>query len=299
MSILNIQPMQIGASGVQPNILLIQTNDVEATILATGYLSGQGQFWAIDFSNYQIAAVYCTDTYTNWYQVQVTSGGVATLVASEANPFAVSVQSVPVVDKHFAVFYGTTGKIIQDLAYVPSDVSKTKVVMASAATTIGRVPQFDDIAGTIGDGPVAANVLLTSAITTPDVGANLIAFDVTVGQAALAAAGSVTLYTSSSTKQYKIRALWANSGGTNFSGGGGDRLLSITDNTTVYSLVPAASLQTLVNAGWGVTALPFPAAAAINVSTAAGASLVAKYSGGTADYTAGSVVISGLLQRVA
>lgn len=143
-----------------------------------------------------------------------------------------------------------------------------------------------------------ADFLLTT-LASPDANANLIAFDITVGQAALAAGASVTLYASSGTKQYKIRSLFVNSNGTNFSGGGGDRLLSITDNTTVYSLIPAASLGTLANTAWGVTELPFPASAAINTSTAAGASIVAKYSGGAADYTAGSVVISGILQRVA
>ena len=136
-------------------------------------------------------------------------------------------------------------------------------------------------------------------ISPPDLASDLIYVDITVGQAALAAAGSVTLRASSGAIQYKIRNIFVNSGGTNFSGGGGDRLLDITDGTTVYSTVPAASLQTLANTAWGVTGLPFPASAAINTSTAAGAALVAKYSGGTADYTAGSVVISLVLERVA
>jgi hypothetical protein len=104
---------------------------------------------------------------------------------------------------------------------------------------------------------------------------------------------------SSGSKRYKIRTLQLNSGGTNFSGGGGDRLGQVTDGTTVYSLIPAATMQSLVNAQWGVTALPNPASAAINTSTAAGANLVFKYSGGTTDYTAGSLVISGIVQRVA
>jgi hypothetical protein len=90
-----------------------------------------------------------------------------------------------------------------------------------------------------------------------------------------------------------------NAGGTNFAGGGGDRLGQIGDGTTIYSVIPAANMQTLTNSAWGGTAVPFPAAAAINVSTAAGANLVFKYNAGTTDYTAGSVVISGILQRVA
>lgn len=148
--------------------------------------------------------------------------------------------------------------------------------------------------------PGAASAgILVSTLTAPDNNANLVRFDVTVGFAALATGGTVTLLASSGAKQYKIINLWVNAGGTNFSGGGGDRLLDITDGTTVYSTIPAASLQTLANTAWGVTELPFPAAAAINTSTAAGASLICEYSGGASDYTAGSVVISGLLQRVA
>lgn len=147
-------------------------------------------------------------------------------------------------------------------------------------------------------GQATGSILVSKVVADP--GANLISFDVTVGQAALAAGGAVALVTSSGAKQYKVRALWLNSGGTNFSGGGGDRLLAISDGTTVYSVVPATDLQTLVNAGWGMsTPLPFPAAAAINTSTVAGQNLRALYSGGTTDYTAGSVVISGIVERVA
>lgn len=145
----------------------------------------------------------------------------------------------------------------------------------------------------------AAGSLLASTLNDADPNANLISFDVTVGQAALAAGGSVILLDSSGAKQYKVRELIVNDGGTNFSGGGGDRLLDISDGTTVYSSIPAASLQTLVNSRWGSAGVPFNATVAANTSTVAGADLIAIYSGGAADYTAGSVVISGILQRVA
>lgn len=145
----------------------------------------------------------------------------------------------------------------------------------------------------------AAGKYLYSSLTSPDQSIDLVSFDTTVGQADLAAGGAVALVTSSGAKQYKLRVLQLNSGGTNFSGGGGDRLGQVTDGTTVYSVIPAATMQSLVNAQWGVTALPNPAAAAINTSTAAGANLSFKYSGGTTDYTAGSLVISGIVQRIA
>jgi len=147
--------------------------------------------------------------------------------------------------------------------------------------------------------PAVAN-LLSAGFANPNTNANLVTFDVTVGQAALASAGTVTLYASTAAKQFKVRMLELESGGTNFSGGGGDRLGQVTDGTSVYSVIPAAVMQSLVNARWGVsTPLPNAASVANNTSTVAGASLVFSYSGGTTDYTAGSLRISGMLERVA
>lgn len=124
-------------------------------------------------------------------------------------------------------------------------------------------------------------------------------FDVTVDAADLATGGSVILVPNvnrfGTTIKFKISNLWVNYGGTNFSGGGGDRLLSITDNTTDFSVIPAATLQALVNAGWGSTDIPYPASASLNTTAN---NLVAKYSGGTTDYTTGSVVISGVVEMV-
>lgn len=174
-----------------------------------------------------------------------------------------------------------------------------KPLISGGALVSGNFPQNSGTAGLVVDSALAVNKLLTSTISTPDVGANLVTFDVTVGQAGLAAAGHVTLITSAGARQYKIRAMYLNSGGTNFSGGGGDRLGQVSDGTTVYSVVPAANMQALTNARWGDTALPFPASAAIFTSTAAGISLFFAYSGGTVDYTTGSLRISILAERVA
>lgn len=162
----------------------------------------------------------------------------------------------------------------------------------------GNLIKANGTGGLTVDAALAANQVLTSSINNPDISIDLISFDVTVGQAALAAAGSVILITSGGSRQYKIRSLQLNSGGTNFSGGSGDRLGQVTDGTTVYSVVPAATMQALTNAQWGVTALPNPASAALNTSTSPAANLVFKYSGGTLDYTAGSLRISGIAQRV-
>lgn len=236
----------------------------------------------------RIARIFCDDTFATIiadnYLVPLQKQGYQ---FTDGDIVAITHESVP-VSKLFNVSI-TPGVI--SLSPISSQIV--------LPVTSGNIAVFDGIKGGLANGPVAGNKVLTSGIVTPDVGSNLITFDVTVGQAALAAGGSVTLVTSSGTKQYKIRSLQLNKGGTNFSGGGGDRLGQVTDGTNVYTLIPAATMQTLTNSRWGDTAIPFPASVAIDTSTAAGANLVFKYSGGTTDYTAGSLVISGLVERVA
>jgi hypothetical protein len=231
-----------------------------------------------------------------------------------------------VVANHIACFTDTAGTVDDDAAtainvgnlQLGQNASAANLVIYPATTTTGTLiigatsnsGAFNTILTNnalgqtttfhLPDPGASSAGILVSTLTAPDNNANLIRFDVTAGFAALATAGTVTLFASSGAKQYKIINLWVNAGGTNFSGGGGDRLLDITDGTTTYSIIPAASLGTLANTAWGVTELPFPAGGvALTTSTAAGASLICQYSGGAADYTAGSVVISGLLQRVA
>jgi hypothetical protein len=190
---------------------------------------------------------------------------------------------------------------VRDVLFVNYDVDGTpgQAVYTVTSTSGGSLIGYTIPAGYL----QAANNLSDVAnaftsVTNLGIG-YLIPFKTVVGQAALASAGSVSLQASTGSQQYRIITLELESGGTNFSGGGGDRLGQVTDGTTVYSVIPAATMQSLVNARWGVTALPNAAAAANATSTAAGASLVFKYSGGTTDYTAGSLTVSGLLLRVA
>jgi len=118
-------------------------------------------------------------------------------------------------------------------------------------------------------------------------------FEVTVGFGDVASAASKTLLDAvDSGEQWKVRELFLSGSGTNFSGGGGDRLLDITDGTTIWTSIPAATLQSLAAARWGDTGVPFPATAAhLTTASAAKTDIVAKYSGGSADYTAGSCTI--------
>lgn len=118
----------------------------------------------------------------------------------------------------------------------------------------------------------------------------------------LATAAHVTLFTATRvTSQYAISNIMLNGvGGTNFSGGGGDRNLAITDGTNVYTVIPAATLQALVNDVWNssTTNVPLPVSIPLNQKTVAGATVYAAYSGGTTDYTAGSVSITLEYERV-
>ncbi|MEW5971570.1 MAG: hypothetical protein AB1706_17100 [Pseudomonadota bacterium] len=88
---------------------------------------------------------------------------------------------------------------------------------------------------------------------------------------------------------------------TSFSGGGGDRLLLITDGTTVWSLMPAATLQAAAAIyRWGDAGLPDPATVSnMCVASVANTAINAKYSGGSADYTAGQIKIKIRYKQVA
>lgn len=303
MPVTHLQVLETGVSSSVPrtpaslkndpaSIVLINTNDTVATVTSTGYLNDAKKLYGNNLLDKSFAIVYTTDEGQQPYQISI-SGNNTSLIAAEGSV------TLPVTDGNFAIFSGTNGTL-KDAGYSATNAAKTKVVMADAATVVDELAAFADTAGTVKTTGVVANTVLWTGIATPDENANLIGFDITVDAASLASAGSVTLHASTGAKQYKIRSLFINSGGTNFSGGGGDRLLSITDGTTDYSVIPAATLQALVNAGWGDgTDLPYPASAAISTSTVAGASLVATYSGGAADYGAGSVVISGVIERVA
>ena len=122
--------------------------------------------------------------------------------------------------------------------------------------------------------------------------------EVTVNQSEVAAADQKILLDAGILERWKIRHALLSGDGTNFSGGGGDRNLAITDGTSTWSVIPAATLQSLAAARWGDTGLAFPATAAhLTAASIAGGDIVAKYSGGTADYTAGECTIILLAER--
>lgn len=324
MAILNFNINPVGNVGLGPQVVYFYTNDTVATVSAAGYLNhfvNQGNA----ISNSMKALVTTiesvgADPVSTFYDIVYSGGNWSFTQSGEAGGVV-----LPTVANYISHFTGTTGTMssaaanIINAGNIQAGLSGTAGILKSfpATATTGSlnltaVANSGDFAVTlsnqshgqataysVSDIGAATGTFLTSTLAATNPNANLVAFDITVGQAALASAGTVTLYASSGAKQFKIRSLYVNSGGTNFSGGGGNRLATISDGTTAYSVIPAASLQTLANSGWGITGLPYPASAAINTSTVAGQGLRIAYSGGTTDYTAGSVVISGVLERVA
>jgi hypothetical protein len=154
----------------------------------------------------------------------------------------------------------------------------------------------------------------SQVITIPDMGAatgnfvlsksavpsNQVAFTVvkTATFTNLATAGKVNLVVHpSATAQFAIVDIKVLKS-TGLSGGGGDRLLAVSDGTIVFNNagITAALLGTPILTVWGGTGNPL-AVGASEVSTA-GADIFLQYTGGTTDYTAGSVQIAVTMVQV-
>ena len=166
----------------------------------------------------------------------------------------------------------------------------------TSATGQAATVAIDSTVTTNTDTQTLTNKTITDAVGT------IQTVEVTVNQSEVAAAASKTLLASTG-KTYKIRDIFLEGSGTNFSGGSGDRNLTVSDGTTTWSILPASTLQALKTARWGqqqgwggVETIPFPTSATA-LTTASAADIVAQYSGGTADYTAGELKLIILAER--
>lgn len=124
--------------------------------------------------------------------------------------------------------------------------------------------------------------------------------DVTCTAAILDAAGTVPVIApSSATAQYKIVEVVLVGGGTNF-GAGGNRLLSLTDGTTVWTTIANADLESAPAASLRLGDAKVPLlTGTIATASAAGSTIRFQYSGGTTDHTTGSIAFRVGLQKVA
>lgn len=121
--------------------------------------------------------------------------------------------------------------------------------------------------------------------------------DVAVSYSDLSSAASKIIVTSTGTQRYRVRDVII-SGSTSFATG--DRNISLTDNTSTWTVLPAVTLQAMDCYRWGASAdVPFPATAThLTTASAAGTNIVLKYSGGTSDYVSGSLTLSICYEKV-
>lgn len=155
MGILNLTTDVAGQIGVNPRRVKMITTDSLATITTANYLNAgnlEGRaLLATDILD--VVYLYNTATNTGTYGefLPSFSSGIITLTQF-VSPGDVT---LPVVNNDFANFDGTTGKI-KDGGYLPSDATKTKVVMASAAVLANHIACFSDTAGTVNDDSATA-----------------------------------------------------------------------------------------------------------------------------------------------
>lgn len=153
-------------TGATNSLVQVDTTDNIATATASGYLTAQ----AANIASINEGA---WTWQTNDLLVLSASDGVAlatingTFTTIVLIAFSTTVIGAPVVVGDFAVFASTGGNI-EDLGYLPSDASKTVVVMANAATVANEIAIFADTAGTIKSATgynITANLLEQPAVT--------------------------------------------------------------------------------------------------------------------------------------
>jgi hypothetical protein len=266
------------------------TNQLAYATDVSGSLAAAGANIVNTGSFTNTGAISATTTVTGGTGVVATTGGVTAAAgnvsATTGNVVAGSDASAGYFESHPATTASGT------LRLVAADSAGDTV------TAITNASQAGARTFTIPDPGASAQFMMTT-VPQDESASPIIVTNTTCGQAALATAGTVTIQASSGADQYRVLEIFLNSGGTNFAGGGGDRLGQVSDGTTVYSVIPAATMQSLVNARWGSTEVAFPAAAAINTATAAAADLYFAYSGGATDYTAGELTVTVILEKIA
>lgn len=198
---------------------------------------------------------------------------------------------------NMSVTFFSVSNLIATTGTIGTLSSSNATITSLTTTTAGITTANITTANTTTDNITTANI--TTLNHQEELINPIINTEPTVGQAGLAGGGSVILKDSSGSKRYKVRHIFLSAVGTNFSGGGGDRDLDIQDSsgTSIYTTIPAATLQALTNSGWGSAEVPYTNDALD--ATVAGEDLVAKYSGGTTDYTAGSLTLRIELEKTA
>lgn len=144
----------------------------------------------------------------------------------------------------------------------------------------------------------AAHVALQAQADAADARSQLLWRDVTVTAALLDGAGSVLVKAGEDGYRFKVRDIKLVGWGTNF-GAAGNRLIDLTDGTTVWTTIANADIESAPTASlpWGNAKVPFLTGTS-DTASVDGADIVFKYSGGTTDHTTGSIKFSVLLERL-
>lgn len=130
-------------------IVRITTTNTLAQASVADYITAQsaniiaannGQFqWLLS----DMCLVYASD---GWMFASIS----ADFTSLEPLVFSTNVVGTPVTIGDFAVFASTGGNL-EDLGYLPSDASKTRVVMAGSAVVVNHIAKFVDTTGTVDD----------------------------------------------------------------------------------------------------------------------------------------------------
>jgi hypothetical protein len=197
----------------------------------------------------------------------------------------------------------TTHNFTQDITLTNANLNITGtgkgIILSGVSLTDSGLTAGSVTVTSTGLNTGSVNITSSNIITDGITLGKLFFVTTTVTAAQLAGASNVPLYSGTGSQRFKIRAI-RYYGNTNFSGGGGDRNLALSDQISItYSSIPAASLQTLVLSAWGSTGLPYPVTASLIDTATTGTFVSVTYTGGTADYNVGSMTFVLELEKVA
>lgn len=213
----------------------------------------------------------------------------------------------------FDVFPTTAlkGKLSLAAADSAGDTTTTITNASQAGARIYTVPDAGASASFVmseGAQTVNGAKVFGAAIDTPQAGVKMdgVALsglkwvDVDVTAALLDGAGTINVLAGVAGDQYKIRDIRLVGGGTNF-GAGGDRLIDLTDGTTVWTQIANVDIESAPAAtlAWGNAKVPFLTGTS-DTASVAGQAIRFVYSGGTTDHGGtGSIKFSVCIEKVA
>lgn len=139
-------------TGFAPRIVRIVTDSTLAQVTAAGWYKNVDPNKLVPSDKVEIYYSSGSSLAANGFFDVAIAAGVVTLSVAESNII------LPVVSGHFANFSGTSGALA-DLGFLPSDATKTRVVMAGSAVVAARFAKFVDTTGTVDDTAGAATNL--------------------------------------------------------------------------------------------------------------------------------------------